>query len=56
MFKNKLNLRKVVAIAICLAGGVTMVAQNKATNPFDRESFKNNKSVFADKYPHKPIL
>ena len=40
-----------VAIAICLAGSATMVAQNKATNPFDRESFKNDKPVFAGKYP-----
>jgi len=27
MFKNKLNLRKVIAIAICLAGSVTLFAQ-----------------------------
>ena len=27
MFRNRLNLRKVIAIAICLAGGVTIFAQ-----------------------------
>ena len=45
-----------VAIAICLAGSVTMFAQNKATSPFDRENRHNDKSVFADKYPKVDFL
>ena len=33
MFRNKLNLRKVVAIATCLAGSMTMFAQDSTTDP-----------------------